>query len=102
MRSQFDEAGIKLLGVSKDSLASHRRFIAKHALTLPLASDSENLAAQAFGVWIEKSLYGRKYMGIERSTFVVDGLGIVRHIWRKVRIEGHAEQVLSTVLGLKT
>lgn len=102
LRSQFDKAGIKLFGVSKDSLASHQRFAAKHAFNLTLASDPETHAAQAFGVWVEKSLYGRKYLGIERSTFIVDRLGIVRYVWRKVRVEGHAEQVLNVVLALAT
>ncbi len=102
LRLQFDEAGVKLFGVSKDSLASHARFAAKHALTLALASDPEALAAQAFGVWVEKSMYGRKYMGMERATFVVDGLGIVRYAWRKVRVIGHADEVLSIVRTLKT
>lgn len=102
LRLQFDAAGIALFGVSKDSLASHRRFRAKHDLSIDLLSDPETLAAQAFGVWVEKSMYGRKYMGMERSTFLVDNLGIVRHIWRKVRVPGHAEEVLNRVLELKS
>lgn len=101
MRSQLDAAGVALFGVSKDSLASHQRFVSKHNLSINLASDPETLAAQAFGVWVEKSMYGRKYMGMERSTFLVDNLGIVRHIWRKVRVPGHAEEVLNHVLRLK-
>lgn len=102
LRLQFDAAGIALFGVSKDSLTSHRRFRAKHDLAIDLASDPETLTAQAFGVWVEKSMYGRKYMGMERSTFLVDNLGIVRHIWRKVRVPGHAEEVLNCVLALKS
>lgn len=102
LRSQFDKAGVVLIGVSKDSLASHKRFVAKHGLDVSLASDPQTLAAQAFGVWVQKSMYGRQYMGMDRSTFIVDPLGVIRYIWRRVRVPGHAEEVLNRALMLTT
>lgn len=96
----FDALGVRVVGVSKDSLESHRKFRAKHKLTLTLASDSETAAAESFGVWVEKSMYGRRYLGIERSTFLVDEKGTIRQIWRKVRVPGHAEAVLAAARSL--
>ena len=95
LTKKFQGLGVAVIGVSKDSVASHDRFKTKHRLTLTLASDPETKVAPQYGVWIEKSLYGRKYMGMERSTFLVDAAGKIRQIWRKVKVPGHAEAVLA-------
>lgn len=92
----FAQAGVIVVGVSGDSVARHDKFKAKHALNFTLASDPDHQLANAFGVWVEKSMYGKKYMGIERATFLVDAVGVIRRVWRKVKVSGHAEQVLST------
>lgn len=97
---EFAKAGAVVLGVSKDSLAKHAKFIAKYELAVPLASDPEGTTVEAFGSWVEKSMYGRKYMGIDRSTFLIDGQGVIRRIWRKVKIPGHAVEVLKAVQAL--
>jgi len=97
---KFAALGVALIGVSKDSTASHDRFKIKYKLKLTLASDPETQTAQAYGVWVEKSMYGRKYMGMERATFLVDGKGKIRQIWRKVKIPGHAEAVLAAAKSL--
>jgi peroxiredoxin Q/BCP len=94
------KAGAVVIGVSKDSLASHKRFRAKHDLTIVLASDPEGTTIEAYGAWVEKSMYGRSYMGIERSTFLIDGSGVVRKIWRKVKVPGHAQAVLTVINAL--
>jgi peroxiredoxin Q/BCP len=83
-----------VLGVSKDSAAKHRKFTDKYELKVALATDGDGSACEAFGVWVEKSMYGRKYMGIERATFLVDRDGVVKRVWRKVNVPGHAEEVL--------
>lgn len=87
----------EILGVSKDSIASHEKFRAKHNLPFPLVSDNEGTLCEAFGVWKEKSMYGKKYMGIERSTFLIDEDGIVRAIWRKVKVAEHVHEVLTAL-----
>ncbi len=92
----FAAQGIALLGVSKDSVESHRRFIDKHGLATPLASDPEGAVIEAFGSWVEKNMYGRKYMGIDRSTFLIGPDGMVEAVWRKVKVPGHARAVLDT------
>ncbi|MGB4100991.1 MAG: peroxiredoxin [Alphaproteobacteria bacterium] len=97
---QFSKLGVSVIGVSKDSIASHEKFAAKYDLPFPLASDPETSFAAACGVWIEKSMYGRKYMGIDRSTFLVDGKGIVRAVWRKVSVPGHVEAVRAALNDL--
>lgn len=97
---KFAGLGVTVLGVSKDSLESHRKFRAKHKLKLALGSDPETAAAQAFGVWGEKTLYGRKYMGVERATFLVDAKGVIVASWRKVKVPGHVEAVLQAARGL--
>ncbi len=97
LRSEFEAEGVVLYGISKDSLRSHGNFVAKHSLGLPLLSDSELTAQNAFGVWVEKKNYGRTYMGTERSTFLIDEDGIVQRVWRKVRVKGHVDEVLSAV-----
>ena len=94
--SAFDALGVTVIGVSKDSLAKHEKFRDKHELGVVLASDEDGAACEAFGVWVEKSMYGRKYMGIERSTFLVDPTGRIAETWRKVKVTGHVEAVLTT------
>ncbi len=93
--AQFKKAGIEVVGVSADSMASHEKFKAKLQLPFELLSDGEHTACQLFEVYQEKSLYGRKFMGIERSTFLIDSSGKLRYEWRKVKVPGHAEAVLA-------
>lgn len=95
MKAEFDAKGFDIVGVSRDSLASHEKFIEKQALAIPLASDEDGAACEAFGVWKEKNMYGRKFMGIERSTFAIGSDGMIIECWRKVRVKGHVEKVLS-------
>ncbi|MBO9622347.1 MAG: peroxiredoxin [Sphingomonas sp.] len=97
---EFTTLGARLLGVSKDTPAKHQKFAAKYDLTVPLASDPEGVALEAFGAWVEKQLYGRRYMGIDRSTFLFDAQGTLVRAWRKVRVPGHAEAVLAAVREL--
>jgi len=89
-----------VIGVSKDSVARHDKFKAKHGLPFTLASDEEGTVCEAYGTWIEKSMYGRSYMGIDRATFLIDGEGIVRGVWRKVKVKGHVEEVLEAARAL--
>jgi peroxiredoxin Q/BCP len=97
----FSAAGVALLGVSKDTPAKHAKFIAKHALTAPLASDPETGGlSDALGIWTEKSMYGRTYMGMERTTYLVDGAGKIVRVWNKVKVKGHAEDVLAAAKAL--
>lgn len=96
----FEKAGAVVVGVSKDSVAKHDKFKEKHGLKVILASDEEGKSLEAYGVWVEKSMYGRKYMGIERATFLIDGKGVIRRIWRKVKVPGHVEDVLEAVKAL--
>ncbi len=96
----FDAAGVTVVGVSKDSPASHAKFTAKHGLAVRLASDVEGVACEAFGVWVEKAMYGRKYMGIERATFLFDADRTLVREWRKVRVPGHVEAVLAAAKAL--
>lgn len=98
--SAFEAAGAVIIGVSKDSAAKHDKFIKKHELTVALASDEEADTCEKYGVWVEKSMYGRSYMGIERATFLIDGTGTVLKIWRKVKVPGHADEVLEAVKAL--
>jgi len=100
MIDDFAAADTVVLGVSKDSVASHDKFIDKHELKVELGSDPEGKAVEAYGVWVEKSMYGRKYMGIERATFLIDRDGKVAQIWRKVKVTGHARQVLKATQAL--
>ncbi len=93
--TKFTKLGVVVLGVSKDSLESHAKFRKKHKLTVALGSDPDIAAAQAWGVWGEKTLYGRKYMGMERATFLVDDKGRIKAVWRKVKVPGHVEAVLA-------
>ena len=96
----FAAAGTAVLGVSRDSLAKHEKFAAKHDLTVPLGSDEAGTVTEAYEVWKEKSMYGKTYMGIERSTFLIDADGKVAEIWRKVRVPGHVEAVLEAARNL--
>jgi len=91
---------IPVIGVSPDPMAPIEKFAAKYALTFPLASDTEKHAAEAYGVWVEKSMYGKKYMGIERSTFLVDGQGRIARAWHKVKVDGHAAEVMAAARAL--
>lgn len=96
----FRAAGAMVIGVSKDSVARHERFIAKHGLGVALVSDEDGAVCEAYGTWVEKSMYGRKYMGIERTTLLIDGAGRITQIWRKVKVPGHAEAVLEALKTL--
>jgi len=98
---KFKKAGAEVVGISKDTVASHDKFAAKYGLSFPLMSDTEGKACEAFGTWVEKSLYGRKYMGIERATFLIDAKGVVRHVWRKVKVPGHVDAVLAAMKALQ-
>jgi peroxiredoxin Q/BCP len=98
---EFAKAGAVVIGVSKDSVASHAKFRAKHDLTVELAADPMGETVEAYGAWVEKSMYGRKYMGIDRSTFLIDGDGVVREVWRKVRVPGHIKAVLTAARTLR-
>jgi len=97
----FEKTGLRIIGVSKDSVAKHDKFKAKYDLPFTLLSDEDGKICEAYGTWIEKSLYGRKYMGIERATFLIDGAGKIRHIWHNVKVKGHVEDVLATAQSLK-
>ena len=96
----FEAAGAVVVGVSKDSVKSHDKFVSKYGLGVILASDEGSDVCERYGVWVEKSMYGKKYMGIERSTFLIDGAGQIRNVWRKVKVPGHAEEVLAAVRAL--
>lgn len=101
LADQFAKAGVAIVGVSKDSVAKHEKFIGKYDLKVELGSDSDGSLCEAFGVWVEKTLYGRKYMGIERATFLITSNGIIAKIWHKVKVAGHAESVLETAKSLR-
>ena len=97
----FAAAGVQVIGVSKDSVASHAKFRAKYDLKVALAADPDGVACTAWGVWVEKSMYGRKYMGIERATFLIDDNGQVVRAWHKVKVPGHAAEVLAAARALR-
>ena len=96
----FDEAGAVVIGVSRDPVKKLDRFKTRYDLKVILASDEPEDVTEAFGVWVQKKLYGREYMGIERATFLIDGTGIIRRVWRKVSVKGHATEVLAAVQSL--
>ena len=98
--AEFEKAGAVIIGVSKDSIKSHEKFREKFCLPFPLASDDTGACCEAYGVWKEKSMYGKTYMGIERSTFLIDGNGMLRTIWNKVKVDGHVAEVLAAVKAL--
>lgn len=98
--AEFARLGAEIIGISPDSTASHAKFKTKYDLKVRLAADPEKAAAEAYGVWVEKSMYGKKYMGVERSTFLIGKDGKVKKSWRKVKVPGHAEEVLAAVRDL--
>ena len=100
LAGEFAEAGAVIVGLSPDPVKAHDKFIAKHDLGIILASDEDKSVLEAYGVWKEKSMYGRTYMGVERSTFIIDGSGTIARIWRKVKVKGHAQTVLEAVRSL--
>ena len=100
-KAKFTKKDTVILGVSKDSVARHVKFIAKDNLKITLLSDEEGVACQAYGVWKEKSMYGKKYMGIARKTFLIDKNGVLQKIWPAVKIDGHVEEVLSSIREMK-
>ncbi len=97
LAGDFATAGTRVVGVSRDEMKKHDKFIARYDLKVPLASDADGAISDAFGTWVQKSMYGRKYMGMERSTFLIDAAGRVVKEWRKVKVPGHAEAVLGAV-----
>ena len=96
----FAEAGVKVIGVSRDPMKSHEKFIAKYGLAVPLASDEDGRISEAFGTWVEKSMYGRRYMGMERATYLIAADGRVLRAWRKVKVPNHARDVLAAAREL--
>lgn len=101
LKPQFEDAGAVVIGMSPDSTKKHDKFKAKHNIGINLVADEERTALEAYGVWTEKSMYGRKYMGVERTTFLIGPDGRIARIWRKVRVPGHAEEVLDAVRSLR-
>ncbi len=102
LASEFEKAGTWILGVSKDDVKKHQKFTDKYDLKVPLATDADGSVCDAFGTWIEKSMYGRKYMGIERATFLVGADGTIERVWRNVKVPGHADEVLEAARSLKS
>jgi peroxiredoxin Q/BCP len=100
LKAKFHKANTEILGISADSTASHEKFKKKHDLSLTLLADETKATLEAYGVWVEKSMYGRKYMGIERTTFLIDPKGKIAQIWHKVKVPGHAEAVLKAAEAL--
>ncbi|MCW0182839.1 MAG: peroxiredoxin [Zavarzinia sp.] len=98
--ADFTAAGASIVGVSRDSVAAHDKFAAKHDLSISLGADVDGTVTNAYGVWVEKMNYGKKYFGIERSTFLIDGAGKIARVWRKVRVKGHVDDVLAAVRAL--
>ena len=98
--ARFEAAGARVFGISRDSMAKHDRFAAKHDLSVPLLTDADGTVCEAYGVWVEKNMYGKKSMGIERATFLIDATGTVAQVWRKVKVPGHIEEVLAAVEAL--
>lgn len=96
----FEAAGVEVIGLSKDTVSSHQKFKQKYGLCFPLAADDSGHVVKAFGAWVEKSMYGKSYMGIDRSTFLVDGEGKIQKIWRSVKVPGHVEEVLAAAKAL--
>lgn len=100
LAEQFAAANAIVIGVSRDAVKKLDRFKAKHDLKVVLGSDEDGVVCEAYGTWVQKKLYGREYMGVERATFLIDGAGVVRRVWRSVKVKGHAEQVLEAVKTL--
>lgn len=101
-RAEYAKAGARVIGVSPDTPASHKKFAEKHQLPFTLVADPEKSACQSYGVWQEKTLYGKKSMGVVRTTFLIDGDGVVRQVFPRVKVDGHADAVLEAVKNLKT
>ncbi len=99
LAGEFKRAGACVVGISRDPMKKHEKFIAKYDLAVPLASDEDGQISDAFGTWVQKSMYGRKYMGMERATFLIGADGTVLREWRKVKVPGHAAEVLAAVKG---
>jgi peroxiredoxin Q/BCP len=97
---EFEKAGVKVIGVSRDPMRSHEKFIGKYGLAVPLVSDEDGRISDAFGTWVEKSMYGRKYMGMERATYLIGADGRVLKAWRKVKVPNHAQEVLAAARAL--
>lgn len=97
VQQEFAAIGADILGVSADPISKHEKFIGKHDLSIRLASDPDHITLNAFGVWVEKSMYGRHYMGIERATFIITPQGMISHIWRKVKVKNHIDEVRSAL-----
>jgi peroxiredoxin Q/BCP len=100
LKADFEKAGAVVIGMSPDSAKKHDKFKAKHGLSVDLVADEERKAIEAYGVWAEKSMYGRKYMGVERTTFLIDRDGKIARVWPKVKVPGHAAEVLEAVRAL--
>ena len=100
LAGDFRKAGVKVIGVSRDPMRSHEKFIGKYDLAVPLASDEDGRISDAFGTWVEKSMYGRKYMGMERATYLIGADGRILRVWRKVKVPNHAQEVLSAAREL--
>ena len=98
--ADFEAAGATVIGVSKDTVAKHEKFRDKHELAVTLVSDAEGDVCERYGTWVEKNMYGKKYMGIQRATFLIDGSGKVAQVWPKVKVPGHADAVLDAVKAL--
>ena len=100
LASEFNKAGVKVVGLSRDPMKAHEKFIGKYDLAVPLISDSDGQISDAFGTWVEKSMYGRKYMGMERATYLIGADGRVLKVWRKVKVPNHAQEVLKAAREL--
>jgi thioredoxin-dependent peroxiredoxin len=99
-KADFEAAGTTVIGISKDSVKSHDKFCKKHGLGITLVSDEGGTTSEDYGVWLEKSMYGKTYMGIERTTVLIDGAGMVARVWNKVSVKGHADEVLAAARSL--
>ena len=97
LKGEFDKAGAEIIGISKCSIKKHDKFAEKYDLNFTLGSDENGTVCESYGTWVEKSMYGKKYMGIERATFLIDESGAIAKIWRKVKVPGHVEEVLESV-----
>ena len=100
LKPEFDKIGVRVIGMSPDSAKKHKKFKDKHALDVTLVADEEKSVLQAYGLWVEKSMYGRKYMGVERTTVLIDASGKVARLWEKVKVPGHAAEVLEAARAL--
>lgn len=99
--ADFANVGATVIGISKDTVKAHDKFVKKHSLGIALVSDEAGTTCEDYGTWVEKSMYGKTYMGIERSTYLIDGSGVVARVWRKVSVAGHVDEVLAAAAGLK-